>query len=158
MIMLTVMPRWEWVSLESEMGWDGLAARAEKPQALTRRQPLSRKQPLHKQTIAHSNSTKMFMEKKLKKITKLVFLWFVKLESSLLHLKATTVSIFWQIWFDGRNSQVSWAEQRSSCFVSLTLSKNKVSDCIGYREFVVLEPASLIRGTAFMKSWDRLAN
>ena len=52
------------------MGWDGLAGEAEKPQALTRRQPLSRKQPLHKQTIAHSNSTKMFMEKKLKTITK----------------------------------------------------------------------------------------
>ena len=76
------------------MGWDGLAGEAEKPQALTRRQPLSRKQPLHKQTIAHSNSTKMFMEKKLKKITKLVFLWFVKLESSILHLEATTLSIF----------------------------------------------------------------
>ena len=76
------------------MGWDGLAAGAEKPQALTRRQPLSRKQPLHKQTIAHSSYTKMFMEKELKKITKLVFLWFVKLESSLLHLEATTVSIF----------------------------------------------------------------
>ena len=55
------------------MGWDGLAAEAEKPQALTRRQPLSRKQPLHKQTIAHSNSREMFMEKKLKKIKKLVF-------------------------------------------------------------------------------------
>ena len=44
------------------------------------------------------------------------------------------------------------------CVVSLTLSKIKVSECIGYREFVALGPASLIRGTAFMKSWDRLAN
>ena len=38
------------------------------------------------------------------------------------------------------------------CVVYLTLSKNKVSDRIGYREFVLLEPASLVGGTAFMKS------
>ena len=30
------------------------------------------------------------------------------------------------------------------CVVYLTLSKNKVSDRIGYREFVVIEPASLV--------------
>ena len=38
------------------------------------------------------------------------------------------------------------------CVVSLTLSQNKVSDRIGYREFVVIEPASIVGGTAFIKS------
>ena len=60
-----------------------------------------------------------------------------------MHLEATTVSIFDRFGFV--DAILKSFEQNKDgnvvfCFVSLTFSKNKVRDCIGYCKILALEP------------------